>query len=52
MWSGAWSGRNELTPAARLAAIVGIAVVTALAFAAMLAGLHELNDLAVTLVRA
>jgi hypothetical protein len=31
---------------------VAIAVVTALAFAGMLAGLHELNDLAANLLKA
>jgi hypothetical protein len=35
-----------------LAAIVVIAVVTALAFGGMLAGLHELGDLAASLLRA
>ena len=38
-------GRNELSPLARLGAIVVIAIVTALAFGGMLAGLHALNDL-------
>jgi DNA-binding CsgD family transcriptional regulator len=45
-------GRNDLSPVARLGAIVGIAIITALAFGAMLAGLHALQDLATTFVRA
>lgn len=44
--------RNDLTPVARLGAIVGIAVVTALAFGGMLAGLHALGDLARNLLKA
>jgi hypothetical protein len=35
-----------------LGAIVGIALVTALAFGGMLAGLHYLNDLAASLLKA
>ena len=35
-----------------MAAIVVIAVVTALAFGGMLAGLHTLNELAATLLKA
>ncbi|WP_207801784.1 helix-turn-helix domain-containing protein [Phenylobacterium hankyongense] len=45
-------GRNDLSPAARLGAIVGVAIITALAFGAMLAGLHALQDLATNLIRA
>lgn len=48
----AWSRRNDLSPALRLGAIVGIALVTALAFGGMLAGLHYLNDLAASLLKA
>ncbi|WP_296599363.1 response regulator transcription factor [Phenylobacterium sp.] len=48
----AWSRRNELSPALRIGAIVGIAVVTVLAFGGMLAGLHYLNDLAASLLKA
>ena len=44
--AGGWRRRNDLSPAARLGAIVGIAVVTAIAFGGMLAGLHALGDLA------
>jgi DNA-binding CsgD family transcriptional regulator len=47
-----WSRRNELSPLVRLGAIVGIAIVTALAFGGMLAGLHALNDLAANLLKA
>lgn len=44
--------RNELSPAARLGVILGIAIATALAFGGMLAGLHALNELATNLLKA
>ncbi|ACG79892.1 transcriptional regulator, LuxR family [Phenylobacterium zucineum HLK1] len=46
---GRWLGPNELGPAARLGAIVAVAILTALAFGGMLAGLHALQALAVNL---
>src|SRR5262249_23674692 len=50
--SRAWLGPNQLSPLARLGAILGIAVITAIAFGGMLAGLHALSDLSHTLFRA
>ncbi|MDP3661169.1 helix-turn-helix transcriptional regulator [Phenylobacterium sp.] len=50
-WDRGRVGRNDLGPLARLGAIVGVAILTALAFGAVLAGLHALQDLARALVR-
>jgi hypothetical protein len=39
------SGGLQLSPLARLGAILAIAVVSAMAFGSLLAGLHALQDL-------
>jgi hypothetical protein len=40
-----WSGGHQLSPLARLGAILAIAIISAMAFGSVLAGLHALKDL-------